>query len=45
LFSANAVLTSLFDFVGSNAATVFDVVLNLAHTQIKQIVTAYLLAM
>jgi hypothetical protein len=45
LFSANAVLTSLLNFVSSNTTTVFNVVLNLAHAQIQQIVTAYLLAM
>ena len=44
-FLANAVLTSLFNFVGSNTTTVFDVVLNLAHAQVKQIITSYLLAM
>ncbi len=45
LFSANAVLAALLDFVGGDAATVLHIVLHLTHAQIEQIVTAYFLAM
>lgn len=39
-FLADTVLTSLLNLVSCDTTTVFDVVLDLAHTQIQQVVTA-----
>jgi hypothetical protein len=44
-FSTNAVFTSFLDFVGTDTAAVFDIVLDFTHTKIEQITAANLLAL